>query len=202
MPGLGFFQAWSPLTVRGERAITHNTKAFFNLHVIVCILKNAPVSYRKRENPIVKVCQQCRTDFATWHVSRIYCGQACNMTAWRHRHKLSLSKLVPLQKALPAKVLPARPLSALDKLSIPGALNAAAGTLVADGVKALFDNQPTIADLVNVMKSFDQRLGYSIGSLETRLKALQDHDQAVEQADFLLAGRVSLIRKRRGKNHI
>lgn len=165
------------------------------------------MSYRKRGIPIVKVCQQCESDFNTWHAGRIYCGQACNMAAWRHRRKQPLNKLVPTQKALlakviPAKALPAKPLSALDKLSIPGVLNAAGGTLLADGFKALFSNEPTMADVMNLLKSFDQKIELSINSIKSEIKALQDHDLAVEQADPLLAGRVSMIRRRRSKNRI
>ena len=148
------------------------------------------MSYRKRENPIAKVCQQCQADFTTWHAGQVYCGQACNMTAWRHRHKL------PLQEVL------SEPVSALDKFSllIPGVATAAAGVLLADGAKAMFTNEPTIADLLKRIDGLENKLGYGMGKLVGYIKVLQDHNQAVQQENHGLALTVSSVRKRRLKN--
>ena len=114
------------------------------------------------------------------------------MTAWRHRHKL------PPQKAISQPAIP-QPLSALDKLSIHGMANAAAGALLADGAKAMFSNEPSVADLLKRIEGLEHKLGYSMGSMSSQLKALQDHNQAVEQSNPMLAFKVASIRKQRLK---
>ena len=146
------------------------------------------MSYRRPENPIVKVCQQCQTRFDTWHAGRIYCGQACNMTAWRHRHKLPTDKVL----AEPAT-------DALSKLSfsVPNLTTIAAGSLLADGAMYLLNDQPTSADVLNRIKAFEIKLGRSMGSLVTLVKSLHDHNKAVEQANPALARGVSVARQKR-----
>ena len=149
------------------------------------------MSYRRRENPIVKVCQQCQSSFDTWHAGRIYCGQACNMTAWRHRHKLPVDRVF------------VRPTSgALGRLSfsMPNVATIATGSLLADGAMYLLSDQPTSADLLKRIQTLEYNLGRSMGSLVELIKSLQDHNKAVERADPTLALNVLSTRRQRLNN--
>ena len=146
------------------------------------------MSYRRRQNPIAKVCQQCQSSFDTWHAGRIYCGQACNMTAWRHRHKLPTDKVLaePVNDGV-GKI----------SFSLPNLTTIAAGSLLADGAMYLLNDQPTMVDLLKRVETLEFNMGWSMGSLVSRIKALQDHNKAVEQADPALALSVSVARQQR-----
>ena len=153
------------------------------------------MTYRRREQPISKVCQQCQSKFTTWHAGRIYCGQACNMTAWRHRHKLSLPKALAEALKIPPKSVPGSTIS----FSLPNIATLAAGSLLADGVKGLVNDEPTVGDLIKRLDGLEHKLGHSMGTVVALIKTLQDHHKGVERSDPSLALNVSIARQQRLK---
>ena len=61
----------------------------------------------------------------------------------------------------------------------------------------LLNDQPTTADLLKRVQILEFNVGRGMGSLTSRVNALQDHNKAVEQADPALARRVSVARQKR-----
>ncbi len=156
------------------------------------------MSYRRRQSPIHKVCQQCQSSFETWHAGRIYCSQACNMTAWRQRHKLPLGATTPQPASVSKPVSVSQPVSnAVDPLSLANLWATTAGSLLADGIETVFSGQPTPADLLKRIEVLEYNIGRGMGAVVTHIKGLEDHNKAVEQSTPMLAVKVAVVRNKR-----
>ncbi len=150
------------------------------------------MSYRRRQTPIYKQCQQCQSNFETWHAGRVYCSQACNMAAWRQRHKQALGAIIPQPISI------SKPVSnPVDPLSLANLGAIITGSLLADGVESVFSNQPTQADLLKRIEVLEYNLGRGMGIVVTHIKGLEDHNKAIEQANPILAAKVATVRKKR-----
>ncbi len=152
------------------------------------------MAYRRRENPITKTCKKCKAPFETWHIGRIYCGQACNMTAWRHRHKKKLKST----GSGPHLSTPANS-SALGKLSfsLPDIVTIATGSLAATAVTALLSNDPSQREVIDLIKSLSQNVGRSMGGITERLNMLDDFVKSVASGDPVLQLKIQSRRQRR-----
>lgn len=144
------------------------------------------MAYRRRENPITKTCKKCKASFETWHIGRIYCSQACNMTAWRHRHK-NESEDNKADKTVEGNI----------SFSLPNIATIATGSLAAKAATSLFNDEPSTTEIVDLIKNMTRNIGYSMGQVITRLKHIEDFNQAIVEKDLAINLRVKQLTKKR-----
>lgn len=144
------------------------------------------MAYRRRVNPVVKICIKCKSPFETWHIGRIYCSQACNMTAWRHRHKDDKESATVDQ-------------STKNNLSfsLPNLATIATGSLAATAVTNILSSEPSQQEVIDLINNLTYNVSRSMGSITERLNQIDDFTKAVMSTDPGLSIKVKSTRQRR-----
>lgn len=130
--------------------------------------------YRPRPSEM-KTCKQCGVSFLTNHKRTIYCGNPCRQLAYQTRHGLGMAgQEQPVRKAA----------GTLD-FSLHNVATIGAGVLAADatkaGLNALFDVQPTNAQIMAKLASIEKQFG--------ELSAIREHLRtiSINQTDQIKA---------------
>tara|TARA_Y100000815_G_C13336798_1_gene498154 strand:+ start:975 stop:1394 length:420 start_codon:yes stop_codon:yes gene_type:complete len=112
------------------------------------------------------ICKYCFVEFEPKR-RRVqkYCSNTCRSKAYHARKSnnkdlVSKNELIPNQEQLPSKT---------EKMNLAGIGNAAAGSLIADGVKSLFTKEDDKPVTKGEFKKLIESLGYRYLPIKNRL---------------------------------
>ena len=93
---------------------------------------------------IARVCVQCNTVYYAKDKRRLYCSSSCNTRAWMARAGHEGGKTASTRGDL--------------NFSFHNVATVATGTLVADGIKSMFGDEPTNEEIMAKLASVEQQL--------------------------------------------
>lgn len=136
-----------------------------------------------------RICAHCNGIYYAKDRRRLYCSSSCNTLAWIARKGHQTEKTGFAKGDL--------------NFSFNNVATVATGTLVADGVKALFDNTPSTQEIMARLVSLEKRLG-ELTTIKEQLRMInvnqvdQIKAEMLKDPDFRLAH--SIVQQKRLEN--
>jgi len=129
-----------------------------------------------------RVCVHCNTLYYAKDKRRLYCTSSCNTLAWKARQGDQSEKKAPANSSAQGEL----------EYSFNNIATVATGSLVADGVKALFDNSPTTQEIMARLANLEKQLG-ELTTIRKQLRMInvnqvdQIKAEMLKDPDFRLA---------------